>query len=180
MVRFSLPLSIPTNADSTTSGLLPPALLQETLLTLELLFPPVGDLKSRRIINTEVTRHNLDPSFLQPFQSRSLEHQIPEDANQPADVKDLYIKFPYWAARLDKLWAEAENPSPLTYIGKLTDRNKSPRFTYWCTVVGITIAVIFGAVSSLLGALQVWISYCSWMDNPLVWGCGQKPFEPHG
>lgn len=156
---------------NSTHSYLPPGLLQETLLTLELLFPPVGDVKSRRIINTEVTRHNLDPSFLQPFQSRSLEHQSPEDAKRPADVKDLYKKFPFWAVRLQNLWEEADNPSPLTYIGKLTDRNKSPRFTYWCTVVGITIAIMFGVMSSLLGALQVWISYCSWMGDPGIRGC---------
>jgi len=102
-----------------------------------------------------------------PFYFSSLEHQT------PGDVKDLYRTFPYWGMRLHELWAEAENPTPLTSIGKMVERKHRLR---WPTgVVGIKFAIkitiTFGAVSNRFGALQVWLFYCSWMDNLGIPGC---------
>jgi len=100
-------------------------MLRETLLTLKFLFAPVGDSKSQRVLQVEVTNHDLDPSFLMPFYFSSLEHKT------PGDVKDLYRTFPYWGMRLHELRAEAENPTPLTSIGKMVERKQSPRMAHW-------------------------------------------------
>lgn len=159
-----------TNTDS--RGCLPPPLLRETLSTLEILFPPVGNMRSQRLLAKEVARHNLDPILLQPIRFHASDHQNAGDVQKPTDVYGLYEQFPFWGARLQNLWAEAEEPTPTSFIGKLSDRKKSPRFMYWCGVLTLTVAVMFGIVSTILAALQVWISYCSWMGD--VSGCGLK------
>lgn len=150
-------------------GCLPAQLLRETLLTFELLFPPVDDIKSRRILHKQVIQHSLDTAFLQqPFHTNvsfEPEHNTPQEAKHIADVKGLYDRYPYWASRLHDFYSEAEDPTPLTYIGKFSERKRSPRFAYWCTFLGISIAIMFGVMSTLLGALQVWNSYCSWMRD---------------
>ncbi|KAI1328411.1 hypothetical protein F5Y16DRAFT_398344 [Xylariaceae sp. FL0255] len=124
---------------------------------------------------TKVVRERrLDPALLQPLLYPTFEHNSPADALHPVDINGLYKRFPFWAERLHDLWAEANNPTPITYIERLTHRKQSPRFSYWCTVVAIMIGILFGIFATLLGALQVWISYCSWLDDPSVTGCGLK------
>ncbi|KAK3314078.1 hypothetical protein B0H66DRAFT_643524 [Apodospora peruviana] len=161
-------------ADSISRGCLPPALLLETLHTFEILFPPVGDIRSRRLLAKEVALHELDPALLQTLQFQSSDHESPSDVQRATDIHSLYQRFPYWAARLHELWAEADDPEPTSYIGKYTERKKSPRFMYWCGVLGIMVAIMFGIVSTVLGCLQVWISYCSWVNDSSIRGCGLK------
>ncbi|RYP20572.1 hypothetical protein DL765_002729 [Monosporascus sp. GIB2] len=108
------------------SGCLPPSLLHETLLTLEILFPPVGDARSQRLLAKEVTKHALDPMLLQSLQFQPSDHESPSDARKPTDIHGLYQRFPFWAARLHDLWAEADDPVPVSYIGKFTEKKKSP------------------------------------------------------
>jgi len=148
--------------------------LHETLATLEIVFPPVGDARSQCILAREVTRRGLDPALLQSLRFHPSDHDSPSDARKPTDFCGLYQRFPFWAARLHDLWAEADDPAPVSYIGRLTERKKSPRFMYWCGVMAVAVAILFGVVATILAALQVWISYCSWLDDPSVHGCGLK------
>ena len=131
-------------------------------------------MRSQRLLAREVTKHNLDPILLQSIRFHSSDHENAGDVQKPTDVYSLYEQFPFWGARLQSLWTEAEEPTPTTFIGKLSDRKKSPRFTYWCGVLTLTVALMFGIVATILAALQVWISYCSWMGDTPVRGCGLK------
>ncbi|KAI1258454.1 hypothetical protein F5Y18DRAFT_444567 [Xylariaceae sp. FL1019] len=155
-------------------GCLPASLLQETLESLEILFPLVGDAKAQHILKSAVRDYKLDPALLQPFQHLVSEHKSPADALLPVDVNGLYKRFPFWAERLHGLSAEANDPTPITPFERLTHRKQSPRFTYWCAVVAVIIGILFGVFATILGALQVWISYCSWLDDPSINGCGRK------
>jgi hypothetical protein len=131
-----------------------------------LLFPEPGDELSQTILQREVSKYSLDEYFLRPFHSHYGDHEHPQDALDPDDVRSLYRKYPYWADRLYTLWKEADDPTPITLIERWSESRKNPRFTYWCTVVSITVAILFGMVATVLSALQVWITYCGWIDDP--------------
>ncbi len=152
------------------SGCLPPDLLSETLGTYELLFPAV-DGSSQAILREAAKQ---DPSFDGGFSVFSQRHEVPRDARNPETMGDLYRKFPRWGERLDVLWKEVENPTAVTRIERWSERRKSPRWNTWWVVLGLVFAGLFGLLASILGALQVWISYCSWRDDPAVAGCSAK------
>lgn len=155
-------------------GCLRPDLLSETLRTLNLLFPQL-DQKSRFLLQQDVSSKGLDPRLLVPFQPYHGYHETPRDVLLPETVRDLYERFPHWGDRLYLLWKEAEDPTPITAMGKWSDSNKSPRFMYWAGVIAVSIAIFFGIVATVLGALQVWISYCSWTNDPTISGCWKRP-----
>jgi hypothetical protein len=71
-----------------------------------------------------------------------------------------------------------ENPTPVTRIERWSDKRKSARWATWWVVLGLLFAVLFGFAATALGAVQVWISYCSWLDDPTVRGCSAKSATP--
>ncbi|KAI0106400.1 hypothetical protein GGR51DRAFT_559815 [Nemania sp. FL0031] len=155
-------------------GCLPPSLLKETLMTLAIIFPVVGDNASRGILEREVEKNGVDKHFLEGFHLDSRGHEWPSDALDPSDIRSLYQKYPYWADRLYDLWREADNPTPTTRIERWTEARRHPRFSYWCTVISILIAISFGVFAIALSAIQVWISWCTWVDDPTVPQCQYK------
>ena len=136
------------------TGCLAASLLRETLATQEILFPPVEDDRSRLLLLREISKHGLNPTLRESL-SQSSDHENPGDVQQPTDIHSLYKRFPFWAGNLLNLRAEAEDPKPTGYFSKLGDRKKSPRFMYWCGVLALSVAIMFGIVSTMLGALQV-------------------------
>ncbi|KAI1393365.1 uncharacterized protein F4822DRAFT_9613 [Hypoxylon trugodes] len=161
-IDFSLACS---TADSTMVGCLPPRLIRETLRTFDVLFPAAGDPHSLSILIREVDGHSLDPYLLRSIQGDLEEHEHPRDALEPEDARALYQKYPYWADRLYDLWREADDPMPVTNLERWSESRRNPRFTYWCAVVSIGVAIVFGLVANILGAMQLWISYCDWKNN---------------
>ena len=143
----------------------------ETLNTYNLLFPPSIHEASQTQLKEALKQ---DPAFAGSFSVFTHRHEVPRDARRPENVDDLYRKFPHWGERLDLLWKEIENPTPVTAIERWTDKRKSASWNTWWVVLGLGFAVLFGFAATGLGAVQVWISYCSWMDNPMVHGCSFK------
>ncbi|KAK0644164.1 hypothetical protein B0T16DRAFT_460246 [Cercophora newfieldiana] len=160
-----------TTEESLALGCLPPELLIETLATYSLIFSGV-DGGSQAMLDTAA---KLDPAFSEPFSTYSFQHETPRDARNPENIGDLYEKFPRWGERLEVLFKEIENPTPMTRIEKWSEKRKSPRWTTWWVAVGLFVAILFGVAATAIGALQVWISWCSWMDDPTVSGCSAKP-----
>ena len=76
-------------------------------------------------------------------------------------MQDLFERFPYWGERLYKILKEVEDLTPMTWYEKWFDRCKSPCYTYWVGFIALGFALFFGITATILGALQVWISYCS-------------------
>ncbi|KAI0141196.1 hypothetical protein GGR57DRAFT_520596 [Xylariaceae sp. FL1272] len=180
-LHFSL--DVLSNADEDTKqtplealklGCLPPGLLKETLMTFDIIFPLIGDNASYHILQREVETNGLDKYLLDRFYHESREHDRLSDALDPRDVRSLYEKHPYWADRLYDLWREADDPTPTTRIERWTEARRNPRFTYWCAVVSIMIAISFGALATALATIQVWISWCSLIDDPTVAQCWYK------
>lgn len=160
-------------------GCLPPDLLEETLRSYEIIFPSIGDMRSRDILNREISLYDLDPAFMGSLQLGVSTRSTGDQMLPPNDLGGLYKRFPFWGKRLHDLWKEADEPSPLSYIGRLSDRKKGSRFTYCCAVVAVSIAIMFGVFATVLGCIQVWISYCSWVDDPTVRGCGAGAKHTH-
>ncbi|KAK1457254.1 hypothetical protein CCUS01_01721 [Colletotrichum cuscutae] len=71
-------------------GCLPAKLIDETLRSYNLLFPPIGNAKSRKLLREWVKRERLDESLLNP----SFDHS---KKDPPRTLHDLYDDFPYWA-----------------------------------------------------------------------------------
>lgn len=128
-------------------------------MTLDIIFPIIGDNASRAILEKEVRKNGLDSYFLDRFDLDFLDdHERPGDALDPRDVRSLYEKYPFWANRLYDLWREADDPTPISRIEKWSEARRNPRFTYWCAVVSIVIAASFGLLALGLGAVQVWVA----------------------
>lgn len=149
-------------------------LLEETLLTLDLIFPVVADDASRTILEKHVRKRKLDPYLLDRVHPDDRYHERPGDAIEPRDIKSLYERYPFWADRLYEIWREADDPTPITRIERWSEARRNPRFTYWCTVVSIMLAITFGMLSIGLAAAQLWIAWCDWVDDPTRAQCGYK------
>lgn len=147
----------------------PKDLAAETLRSLELIFPQ-HDRRSRAILSASIKNLQADP-HLESSQFLDRHHDHPQDALQPNDVSSLYRKFPHWGDRLYALWLDANDPAPVSKLGWWSESKKSPRFTYWAGVDALTIAVFFGLLASILSAVQVWITYCAWKNDPMSRGC---------
>ncbi|KAK1723450.1 uncharacterized protein BDZ83DRAFT_653103 [Colletotrichum acutatum] len=158
-------------SEAVSIGCLAPTLLEETLRTLDLLFPPSGDGQSRRILEKLVQREDLDPCLLELGHTMleiSVENQTPDD------LQELYMQYPHWAPRLARLLKEVDDPTPTTRWERYAERRKSPRHMYKCALAAFIVAAIFGILATVLAAVQVWISYCAWVDDPMKSLCGAK------
>ncbi|KAK8071175.1 hypothetical protein PG997_011378 [Apiospora hydei] len=162
-----------TELQALSQGCLPPKLLKETLGTLHILFP-LADKRSRTLLEKDVNYYGLDPSLLEPLPPDHSYHETQRDALLPRSVSALYQRFPYWGERLYDLWIEAEDPTPITTVGKWSDSKKSGRYVYWAGFVALVIAILFGVAATVLAALQVWISWCGWVDDPSRPGCSKS------
>ncbi|KAK8877470.1 Lactose regulatory protein LAC9 [Apiospora arundinis] len=162
-----------TDAEALSQGCLPPGLMKETLATLNVLFPS-ADKRSRLLLEKEVNLNNLDVSLLEPLPPDHSYHETQRDALLPSSVSALYQKFPYWGERLYDLWIEAEDPTPITTVGKWSDSKKSGRYVYWAGFMALVIAIIFGIAATALAAVQVWISWCAWVADPSRPSCSTK------
>ncbi|KAF4773450.1 hypothetical protein HER10_EVM0000437 [Colletotrichum scovillei] len=160
-----------TKLEALSLGCLPPKFLLETLRTLDLVFPPFGDKQSQRILQKWVQRQDLDPDLLKPC-LLSLDHSADQDI--PEDLQDLYMQYPHWAPRLARLLKEVEDPTPTTRWERYAERRKSPRHMYKCALAAFIVAAIFGILATVLAAIQVWISYCAWVEDPKKSLCGAK------
>ncbi|EXF82296.1 hypothetical protein CFIO01_08183 [Colletotrichum fioriniae PJ7] len=157
--------------EAVSIGCLDPTLLQETLRTFDLLFPPSGDGQSRRILEKWVQKEDLDLGLLEPGHTLL---EISAEDKTPDDLQELYMQYPHWAPRLARLLKEVDDPTPTTRWERYAERRKSPRHMYKCALAAFIVAAIIGILATVLAAVQVWISYCAWVDDPMKSLCGAK------
>ncbi|KAK1700106.1 hypothetical protein BDP55DRAFT_540832 [Colletotrichum godetiae] len=159
-----------STSEAISRGCLHPALLTETLRTLNLLFPPL-DNQSRRILEKWRDGQNLDTDLLEPCQ---LSLSLSAEEHPSGDLLALYKQYPHWAKQLARLLKEVDDPTPITRWERYAERRKSPRHMYNCALAALIVAAIFGILATALAAVQVWISYCAWVDDPRQSLCGAK------
>lgn len=144
-------------------------------MTIRLLFPPRDRHWLESIIRPKFSwiRHRSKTKALDPRLSSAF--RITRDQGkylQPlTNRRDLYQRYPHWAVRLDILFDEAENPTPVTWIERWSERRKAARHTFWLTFLAFTAAILFGLAATVLAAVQLWIAYCDWQDGSAGYIC---------
>lgn len=137
-------------------------------MTYPLLFPP----KNRHWLKSQIKPHRkwsglvwptktpeLDPRLAAPFDNTL---GTDEYYQTLTDSAELYRRYPHSASRLQALYEEAEEPSPSSAVGRWAERRRAARHTYWVTVGALALAMFFGITSTVVGILQLWVSYCQW------------------
>ncbi|KAH8788298.1 hypothetical protein F5883DRAFT_3764 [Diaporthe sp. PMI_573] len=165
-------------ADSLKRGCFTSQFLTETLMTYPLLFPP----KDRQWLKSHIKPHRkwtgwgwptmttaLDPRLAAPF-----DNTLTTDRYNRAieNSHELYQRYPHWGPRLHALYDEALEPTPSTALGRWSERRRAARHTYWVTAAAFILAIFFGVTSTVVGVLQLWISYCQWQVPKGGYGCG--------
>ncbi|KAI9755414.1 MAG: hypothetical protein M1815_005049 [Lichina confinis] len=159
-----------STAEGLALGCLPPSVVSETLRTLQLLFPENNE-KCKAFLAKEIAMNNLDHCLSDSLHFYQGFHDDAGTAALPEDTHELFEQFPHWGKRLQRILREVEDPTPMAWHEKWSDRRKSPRFTYWAAVIALSVALLFGIAATVLGALQVYISYCSWQEDANKPGC---------
>ncbi|KAM0817567.1 hypothetical protein AB5N19_03373 [Seiridium cardinale] len=145
-------------------GYFPPTLLLETLMTFRILFPTH---------DAQWLRQRMRPKFRWPSFSTQHGSDLDERLAFPFEKegaykrplinrRELYQRFPHWALRLDILYEEAEDPTPISWAGRWSERKKGARHSFWVTFGVFVVAIMFGVTTTLLGAVQLWVAFCDW------------------
>lgn len=147
-------------------------------MTYPLLFHP----KDRQWLKSKIKPHlswsgrgwlptkttELDSRLAVPFDSTLATDQY----EQPlTTMEELYRRYPHWASRLQALYEEAEEPTPNSAIGRWAQRRQAARHMYWVTVAAFALAIFLGIISTIVGILQLWVSWCQWQEPNGGLGC---------
>ena len=147
--RRSLPRLAFRNFLTLYRDLFPAGLLNETLRTLDLLFPPrrTENDKSIKWLENEILEHKLDPGL-----RKHRDCIITEDRR--AD------KYKFWGERLSILHEEFKDPHVSSIRQFWHDtRNKPQWYTFWVAMLILLLTLFFGFIQSIEGALQVYKAY---------------------
>jgi len=118
---------------------IPITVLQETMLTLNLLFPHWDPLT-----DAFMTKHD-----------QNFHLQRPLDDSRPLHLAD----FHHWRNRLLELHQIFHSP-PVGWAQMWADRrNPLQWYTFWIATVILILTIIFGLISSVTGIMQTCIAY---------------------
>jgi hypothetical protein len=95
--------------------------------------------------------------------------------NRPLTTRtELFKRFPHWGVRLHILLEEAADPSPITRLGRWSERRKGPRHAFWVTVAAFLLAVVLGLLALGLAVMQFWVGLCDWQGDSTGKSCGLR------
>jgi len=147
------------NKKNTTPVYNTPFLL-ETLMTYRLLFPEQDHLRLLGLLSRTGKDLHIALDALSPeLKQRDWEQKQREWEQQIRSTAQLAEQYPHWGERLQLIYEEANNPTPVSRLSQWAERYRLPRYTYLATVIGFAIALVFGIVSTWLAAIQIWIAY---------------------
>ena len=132
------------------SNIYPEGLIQETLRTLNLLFPR-NDSSTQKWLRTSYSssKHTTSPP------DSALLHcdRMMSDDRRAAN-------FTFWRDELLTLKDKFDQPRPTSMAQFWYDRrNKVQWYTFWIAVLVLCLTIFFGVVQSVEGALQVYKAY---------------------
>jgi len=131
------------------SHIFPPGLIEETLRTLDLLFPR-GDTDTERWIVSQKSEHG--DSLHPDLSMMTRDHAVSSDRRA--------ANFHYWRDELISLKERFDQPKPTSISQFWYDRRNRPQwYTFWIAVMVLCLTVLFGLVQSIEGALQVYKAY---------------------
>lgn len=160
------------SSQDVSRGCLPPQLVIETLKTFVLLFPllQVGNDQSQRMLRKWVENEDLDKTLVD--RHHVLAKLFAGGQPDPEDTRALLQQYPYWGAQLARLLREVDEPTAVTWLERHAERRRSPRHMYKCAMAALIVTAVFGMLATVLAAVQVWISYCAWVEDPSRAMCG--------
>jgi len=126
------------------------------------------------MLEKAIDEQDLDHRLAGPYQISGPTEEDAGSSLLPIYVHELFDVFPHWGDRLYSILQEVAEPTPMSWHEKWSDRRKSPRYMYWAGALALMLAFLFGNFATVLGALQVWISYCSWKGPSAGWACQTK------
>ncbi|KAF2107815.1 hypothetical protein BDV96DRAFT_531626 [Lophiotrema nucula] len=130
---------------NTRTGLLPEALIDETLRTLSLLFPQ-SDIQSRKWLQKVCELEKLDMGIL-------------KCGNLKADARHIE-RFLHWRDRLVVLKQVFDENEPQTLGQWWYDQRRHVQwYTFWLAFLILILTVFFGLIQSIEGALQVYKAF---------------------
>ncbi|KAJ4392267.1 hypothetical protein N0V93_005892 [Gnomoniopsis smithogilvyi] len=88
------------------------------------------------------------------------------------DTQKLFELYPHWAIRWQRIHQEAEAPTPVSRLDKWAQRRRDERHAFKVAYLALHLAIGFGVVATVLGVLQLWVSYCQWRVQDGGYGCG--------
>jgi hypothetical protein len=125
--------------------LFPPGLLDETLRTLSLLFPP-HDPDTEKFFQTVDSNTVLDKQLGLCAPLRLTERQI--------------VNFDFWHDRLIMLKQAFDQSRPATLSQWWYDRRNGVQwYTFWIAIVVLFLTIFFGMAQTILSAMQVYKAY---------------------
>ena len=130
-----------------SNALYSPDFIDETIRTLALLFPQ-NDYKARRWLHSQkdLEGRPLDPALRKCGSLRREERR--------------FERFTFWRDRLIMLKEAYDESRPRTLGQWWYDRRNGERwYTFWIAVLVFAVAITFGVIQSVEGALQVYLSY---------------------
>ncbi|KAK1964886.1 hypothetical protein LY78DRAFT_542892, partial [Colletotrichum sublineola] len=92
-----------------------------------------------------------DPRLTEIF---SFWHHDADVGTRLTTYSQMFKRYPHWGLRIQSLMEEAEDPTPMTWIGRWAERRKGPRHAFWVTVVAFVVASLFGTIAMALGIVQ--------------------------
>ncbi|KAF6797483.1 hypothetical protein CSOJ01_12990 [Colletotrichum sojae] len=169
-----------STAEALAIGCLPPQLVIETLKTLVLLFPllQVGNDRSQRILRNWVEDEDLDKTLVD--RHHVLAKLFAGGQPDTEDTRELLRQYRYWGAQPARLLREIDEPTAVTWLERHAESRRSPRHMYKCAMAALVVTAVFGMLATVLAAVQVWISYCAWMEDPSEAMCGARKARPPG
>ncbi|KAK0722660.1 hypothetical protein B0T26DRAFT_750031 [Lasiosphaeria miniovina] len=144
--------------------------LWETLMTYRLLFPFQDQNWLEALIrrggdDSPMDQRLTEPAIMKiPWDRRAYELPLRR-------CGELFKRYPRWAVRLQLIFEEADDPTPVTAMGMWFDRHKASRHAFGITVFAFSVTILFGLLSLGLGGAQIWIAYCTWhpSGNGICW-----------
>ncbi len=156
-------------------------------MTYRLLFPPRDREWLKGMIQTSQSfTPSLSPDRQRREYSRPCDKRLPYPAimelpsmqqhfRRPIkSSSELFRRYPHWATRLHILFEEAEDPTPVSALDRWAERRKAPRHSFWVAAAAFAVGIFFGLVTTALGVIQIWISYCAWRPAGTAI-CGAAP-----
>jgi hypothetical protein len=111
---------------------------------------PIGDRKSKKLLQSLVATSDFDPDILRVEVSsirRAGEETIP---------------YVYLAERLTDLYDELQSTRPRSRFEQILERKSGARYVMLATLIGVMFAVLLGILSLGVSSYQTYIAYQAW------------------
>ncbi|KAH8172590.1 hypothetical protein LIA77_06845 [Sarocladium implicatum] len=131
-------------------GSLPRQLVLEVLDSLQNVLFPIGDRKSKKLLQSLVATSDFDPDILRV------------EVSSVRRAGEETIPYLYLAERLTDLYDELQSTRPRSRFEQILERKSGARYVMLATLIGVMFAVLLGILSLGVSSYQTYIAYQAW------------------